>query len=122
MEEASPLRTTWRKYVPSRLRVTLERVRAARRDAAWRKPRDLGELRRTTPFSTWGSSRGGPIDRVYIEQFMQQHANDIQGRALEAMQKVRSKLDHDLFEFQMKEIPRSQKVDSLAQVEQRRTR
>jgi SAM-dependent methyltransferase len=83
MEEASPLRTVWRKYVPSRLRVTLERVRAARRDAAWRKPRDLGELRRTTPFSTWGSSRGGPIDRVYIERFMQQHADDIQGRALE---------------------------------------
>ena len=83
MEEASPLRSTWRRYVPSRLRATLERVRAARRDAAWRKPRDLGELRRTTPFSTWGSSRGGPIDRVYIEQFMQEHADDIHGRALE---------------------------------------
>lgn len=80
---ASLVRTAWRNYVPHRLRANVERARGARRDAAWRKPRDLGELRRTTPFSTWGSSRGGPIDRVYIEQFMQEHAADIQGRALE---------------------------------------
>jgi SAM-dependent methyltransferase len=47
------------------------------------KPRNLGDLRRTTPFSTWGSSRGGPIDRIYIGQFIAKHASDIRGRALE---------------------------------------
>jgi SAM-dependent methyltransferase len=80
---ASIFRNGWRKYVPTRLRVNVNRVRATRRDAAWRRPRDLGELRRTTPLSTWGSSRGGPIDRIYIAQFMQQHSADIRGRALE---------------------------------------
>ncbi len=58
-------------------------ARTVRREAAWRRPRKLGELRRTTPFTTWGSSRGGPIDRVYIGQFMERHAMDIRGRALE---------------------------------------
>jgi hypothetical protein len=57
--------------------------RASRREAAWRRPRKLGELRRTTPFTTWGSSRGGPLDRVYIGQFIEQHAADVQGRVLE---------------------------------------
>jgi len=56
---------------------------AARREAAWRKPRNLGDLRRTTPFDAWGSGRGGSIVRVYIGQFMEQHADDIRGRALE---------------------------------------
>jgi SAM-dependent methyltransferase len=58
-------------------------VRAARRDASWRKPRDLGDLRRTMPFSTWGEARGGPIDRYYIERFIEEHASDIRGRVLE---------------------------------------
>jgi hypothetical protein len=57
--------------------------RAARREAAWRRPRRLGELRRTTPFTTWGSDRGGPLDRVYIGQFIEQHAADVHGRVLE---------------------------------------
>ncbi len=56
---------------------------SARRAASWRKPRDLGDLRRTTPFSTWGSSRGGPIDRIYIGWFLERHAADIRGHALE---------------------------------------
>ncbi len=60
-------------------------TRAARREAAWRRPRKLGELRRLEPFSTWGSSRGGPIDRIYVNQFLEQHAVDIRGRALEVM-------------------------------------
>jgi SAM-dependent methyltransferase len=80
---ASIFRNGWRKYVPTRVRVNVNRFRATRRDAAWQRPRNLGELRRTTPFSTWGSSRGGPIDRIYIGQFMQQHSADIRGRALE---------------------------------------
>jgi hypothetical protein len=57
--------------------------RASRREAAWRRPRKLGELRRTSPFTTWGSSRGGPLDRVYIGQFIEEHAGDVHGRVLE---------------------------------------
>ncbi len=73
----------WRRAVPVLVRTRVNAVRTARREAAWRRPRNLGELRRTTPFTTWGSSRGGPIDRIYIGQFIERHAADIHGRALE---------------------------------------
>lgn len=44
----------------------------------------LGDFRRLTPFSTsFGYDRGGPIDRYYIEKFLQQEAESIRGRALE---------------------------------------
>jgi SAM-dependent methyltransferase len=43
----------------------------------------LGDLRRTVPFSTWGESRGGPLDRYFIDQYMEVHASDITGRVLE---------------------------------------
>jgi SAM-dependent methyltransferase len=76
-------RQVWRRGVPAPVRERVNAWRAARREAAWRRPRDLGELRRTTPFTTWGSSRGRPIDRVYIGRFVEQHAADVRGRALE---------------------------------------
>ena len=76
-------RHVWRRAVPASAREKLNARRTARREATWRRPRNLGELRRTTPFTTWGSSRGGPIDRIYIGQFIEQHAADIRGRALE---------------------------------------
>jgi hypothetical protein len=41
-------------------------------------------LRRTTPISpTWGLDRGTPIDRHYIEQFLDAHRANIRGRVLE---------------------------------------
>ena len=44
----------------------------------------LGHLRRTTPISTsFGYDRGRPVDRYYIESFLQRHASDIRGRVLE---------------------------------------
>jgi SAM-dependent methyltransferase len=76
-------RQLWRDRVPTLLRDRVNAVRIARREAAWRRPRKLGDLRRTTPFSTWGASRGGSIGRVYIGQFIERHADDIRGRALE---------------------------------------
>lgn len=82
-EPRSWARRVWRRAVPATVRGKVNERRAARRDAVWRRPRKLGELRRTTPFTTWGSSRGGPIDRIYIGQFIEQHAGDIKGRALE---------------------------------------
>jgi SAM-dependent methyltransferase len=45
---------------------------------------DLGDLRRPNGITeNWGMSRGQPVDRYYIEQFLQQHAGDIKGHVLE---------------------------------------
>jgi peptidoglycan/xylan/chitin deacetylase (PgdA/CDA1 family)/SAM-dependent methyltransferase len=45
---------------------------------------DWGDLRRTTPISPeWGYDRGKPIDRHYIEGFLEEHGHDVRGRVLE---------------------------------------
>jgi len=45
---------------------------------------DFGSLRRLTPISRqFGYDRGLPIDRYYIENFLDRQASDIQGRVLE---------------------------------------
>ncbi len=42
---------------------------------------------RTSPLSRdWGYERGGPLDRVYIEQFVHAHAADIRGAVLEVQE------------------------------------
>jgi SAM-dependent methyltransferase len=44
----------------------------------------FGSLRRLRPISsTWGSERGQPIDRYYIERFLATHRSDIRGHVLE---------------------------------------
>jgi SAM-dependent methyltransferase len=44
----------------------------------------FGSLRRLTPVSRqWGSDRGLPLDRYYIEGFLGTHALDIRGHVLE---------------------------------------
>jgi SAM-dependent methyltransferase len=44
----------------------------------------LGDFNRTKPFSEcFGYDRGGPIDRYYIENFLQAEGAGIRGRALE---------------------------------------
>ena len=49
-----------------------------------RHPARLGSLRRTAPLSeSWGFDRGTPIDRYYIEGFLERHAADIRGTVLE---------------------------------------
>ena len=48
-----------------------------------RRPFRLGGFG-TTPLSTeWGFDRGTPIDRYYIERFLEAHAADVRGRVLE---------------------------------------
>jgi glycosyltransferase involved in cell wall biosynthesis len=43
-----------------------------------------GDFNRLTPFSfEFGYDRGGPVDRYYIENFLQQNSNLIKGRVLE---------------------------------------
>lgn len=46
---------------------------------------DFGDLARVTPIdATFGIGRGGrPIDRHYIERFLERHATDIHGNVLE---------------------------------------
>jgi SAM-dependent methyltransferase len=49
-----------------------------------RLPGRVGRYIRTGPVtSNWGYSRGTPIDRWYIERFLDAHRNDIRGRVLE---------------------------------------
>jgi SAM-dependent methyltransferase len=49
-----------------------------------KRPAWLGTLRRTTPLSDhWGYDRGTPIDRYYIERFLEAHRRDIHGHVLE---------------------------------------
>lgn len=58
------------------LAAALERVGGARVD--W------GDLARTTPLSPfWGSDRGKPVNRIYIERFLDAHRADIRGHVLE---------------------------------------
>jgi glycosyltransferase involved in cell wall biosynthesis len=46
---------------------------------------NLGDLNRVTPISaTFGFDRGTPVDRYYIERFLEAHAADIAGSVLEA--------------------------------------
>jgi SAM-dependent methyltransferase len=55
-----------------------------RRARRLRRPPWLGVLRRTTPLSeAWGADRGTPVDRYYIERFLEVHGADIRGRMLE---------------------------------------
>lgn len=47
---------------------------------------DFGDLRRTTPVSRhWGFDRGVPVDRHYIELFLERHAADVAGAVLEVL-------------------------------------
>ena len=71
--------------LPARVRAWIVRQQRVHR-LQW--PRagaaDLGSLRRITPVSPFfGFDRGLPIDRYYIERFLQANASDIRGRTLE---------------------------------------
>jgi SAM-dependent methyltransferase len=56
----------------------------SRRTRRLRRSVRLGVLRRTTPLSQrYGTDRGTPLDRHYIEAFLAEHAGDIRGRVLE---------------------------------------
>ena len=43
-------------------------------------------FRRTKPLSKWGFERGTPIDRWYIERFLEKHQERVHGRALEVLE------------------------------------
>lgn len=57
--------------------------RARALTARWPRVR-WGNLRRLEPFcDDYGSTRGTPVDRVYIERFVAHHAEALHGRVLE---------------------------------------
>lgn len=47
-----------------------------------------GNLRRQQPINRRWNARGRPIDRYYIENFLERHSSDIQGRVLEIGERV----------------------------------
>jgi SAM-dependent methyltransferase len=50
------------------------------------RPAWLGTVRRTSPISdVWGRDRGSPVDRYYIERFLDRERQRIRGRVLEVM-------------------------------------
>jgi SAM-dependent methyltransferase len=82
LEETDPMTGSFlaylAKYSPARASQFGRRLRRV-----WR-PAWLGTLRRTTPLSDgWGYDRGAPVDRYYIEQFLDDCRADIQGHVLE---------------------------------------
>lgn len=47
---------------------------------------DWGDLRRMEPVSDrWGFDRGLPVDRYYIESFLDKYAADVRGRCIEVL-------------------------------------
>lgn len=76
-----PIRSAVKRIIPPAARRRL--LRLYQRAVAW--PRvdrvRFGSLRRLTPISrSWGAERGQPIDRYYIDGFLQRHAQSNHGR------------------------------------------
>lgn len=62
-----------RRYAPAFARRAVTRAR-------------FGDLRRIRPISKWGSERGQPIDRWYIERFLGEWSHHVHGHALEVLE------------------------------------
>jgi SAM-dependent methyltransferase len=81
---STAIRAVGRRVVPAGVRAWLREQQKVLRRAVfpwrgnWTTPGHL------TPFSIdYGTSRGQPIDRCYIESFLEKHAQDIRGHVLE---------------------------------------
>jgi SAM-dependent methyltransferase len=68
-----------KRYLPPQIYSSV--LQRARRQL---KPVHWGNLRRLSPISTlFGTDRGQPIDRYYIESFLERHNTDVRGSVLE---------------------------------------
>jgi SAM-dependent methyltransferase len=66
------------------LRARIREHSAAKRLRRLVHPAWMGTLRRTQPLSSrFGADRGQPVDRYYIESFLDAHRDDIRGHVLE---------------------------------------
>lgn len=75
------------RLLPARVLETVRRAEGRRRGTPQSNSQRgvrLGDLARTVPISrSYGSDRGTPVDRHYIEHYLTEHALDIRGRVLE---------------------------------------
>jgi SAM-dependent methyltransferase len=81
---AGAMSSAAKRLVPRVVRRRLGALR--RRESGAAVPRNVrfGSMRRTEPLSRqWGYDRGQPIDRYYIEQFLEANSASIRGRVLE---------------------------------------
>lgn len=83
------LKRVLKRFIPATIyRPVLSRVRriiASRRPPKPVNPINWGELRRRAPFSyNWGWDRGLPVDRYYVEAFLDRQRGDIFGHVLES--------------------------------------
>jgi SAM-dependent methyltransferase len=73
-----------KRFVPSTIRDAIRRRRAGKDYVPPSGCTRFGDLRRLQPISRkWGYDRGLPIDRYYIEAFLERHRADIRGRVME---------------------------------------
>jgi hypothetical protein len=75
------------RLMPTRVLESMRRAEGRMRgtpQSSSRRGVRLGDLGRTVPVSrSYGSDRGTPVDRHYIERYLAEHASDIRGRVLE---------------------------------------
>lgn len=72
------------RLLPAVTRRRLRRWLRNRKKARAVRTPDMGDLRRTEPISrTWGSDRGLPVDRHFVEAFLAANRTDIRGHTLE---------------------------------------
>ena len=77
----------WRLVRPARKALLRSRQRPRIGGIAW------GDFDRIRPInSNWGFERGTPIDRYYIDAFLEKNAGDIRGRVLEMSDNAYTKL------------------------------
>jgi SAM-dependent methyltransferase len=75
-----------KQVIPFSWRARLRRAQqyAAHAALPLRAVTDFGQLRRLSPVSTdFGIDRGQPIDRYYIDQFLDSHSGDVRGHVLD---------------------------------------
>ena len=83
MRLRSKARSVIRRLLPRPIVQWIQQIR----DRPYRIPKGLvryGDLKRLSPISdNFGSDRGTPLDRYYIERFLAQYTTDVHGRVLE---------------------------------------
>lgn len=79
-----PYRNFFKRFMPHYILRALHKAGAYRYFIPAKGKVVLGDFNRTTPFSRkFGFDRGGPVDRYYIENFLQKNEAAIHGRVLE---------------------------------------
>ena len=82
--EGTSLKSVAKSLLPSPLRRRLSDFLRGKQESPPVGQVRFGDLRRVTPISAhWGFERGRPVDRYYIEGFLDACSGDVRGRVLE---------------------------------------